>query len=825
MKSISSISFKYMKQHKMRTILNIFSIVISVAMIAMLGSLTMGIRDLILFDAQIGEGNNQAVIHDIDYKIYEKLKLNVDVEDAVLAKSITYIKGIYESDRAQTVALGDSIDKRIIAMSSGVDKIAPDLLSEGRYPENSSEIVIDRSIIKKMDRTPELGSEISLVLAGEVDYVVSYKLVGILERAGENYASPVSNMIIGLDSDDNTGTFSLYLFTKKAASTFPEIMELTRKVGILPEQVHLNSMYNDNLGVNRINIIVAGLGIVLILIVALSTFSGIFTVFNISYAQRLKQFGLMRAVGATEKQINDINKRELLILSIVGIPLGIIIGQLTVHILFNWVSGGIFEIFGFKYFKLKFYPELMIFIAIFSFATIYLSIYSATLRKKNLSPIEAIRQSDFAGVKVRKKRYLITKWLLGMEGYIARRNIDRSKGKFLLSSLSIGITIAIFVTTIFTSMLVSNINYNEIDTVYDYEISYRKMDKAILADEEVNHIKNLEGVKTVTPYYNIAISVDAHINEFPDYLKYRLYSSNVANSENNLYVLYGSKFLIMSKEDIIKNYDVEEAVLNEVIANKAVFTFIEFEDYIEQAAMIEGNTIGLGIRSGVYINVPVGNYHLKSYESRANLPPGITVLMPEEVVSEYISDDILKDYNINLGINVYSQESRTELENYLSDKDHFSVRYNLSERIRRQTQTRIIRNYLLIFSGLMALSSGINIINSISSNMLTRKKELSLLKAIGMTNKAFKRMMNIETIYYSISGSILGFVLSILGIMGVDYILRWRTAPFFSPKLYGYPIISYIVIVIITVFLVYHSSMIAMKRVMGDDLIANLRNE
>lgn len=94
-----------------------------------------------------------------------------------------------------------------------------------------------------------------------------------------------------------------------------------------------------------------------------------------------------------------------------------------------------------------------------------------------------------------------------------------------------------------------------------------------------------------------------------------------------------------------------------------------------------------------------------------------------------------------------------------------------------------------------------------------------------MTNKAFKRMMNIETIYYSISGSILGFVLSILGIMGVDYILRWRTAPFFSPKLYGYPIISYIVIVIITVFLVYHSSMIAMKRVMGDDLIANLRNE
>lgn len=825
MKSISSISYKYMKQHKTRTILNIFSIVISVAMIAILGSLTMGIRDLILFDAQIGEGNNQAIIIDTEYNKYERLKLNVDVEDVVLAKLKAHVNGIYEPDKDQVVSLGENSDSRIFAMTTGVDKISPDLLSDGRYPEKSDEIAIERSILKKMETEPKVGSEISLLLVGEADYIAKYKLVGIMEKAGGNYASPVSGFIVGMSPVDTSGTFNAYLFTKKAASTYPEIMEITRKVGLLPEQVNLGSMYNDNFGVNRINLIVAGVGIVFILIVAVSTFSGIFTVFNISYSQRLKQFGLMRAVGATEKQINDINKRELLILSIIGIPIGIIIGQLTVHVLFNWISGGIFQIFGYKYFKLKFYPELMVFIAIFSFATIYLSIYSATLRKKNLSPIEAIRQSDFAGVKVKKKRYLITKWLLGMEGYIARRNIDRSKGKFILSSLSIGITIAIFVTTVFTTQVVSSINYVEADTRYDYEVSYRSVDKDNFGDEEVNRIKNIDGIKDVTPYYNIAISVDAHISDFRDYLRERLYSSNVANTDKNLYVLYGSKFLIMKKEDIIKNYDVEENVLDEVINNKAVFTFIEYENYIETADMIEGNTIGLGIRSGVYINVPIGYYPIKSYGTRSNLPPGITVLMPEEVVSTYLSPEILQDYNINLGINVISENTRSELENYLTEKDGYNVRYNLSERIKRQTQTRIIRNYLLIFSGLMALSSGINIINSISSNMLTRKKELSLLKAIGMTNKAFKRMMNIETIYYSISGSILGFLLSALGILSVDYILVWRTAPTFTSQLIGYPIISYIVIVIITVFLVYHSSVIAMKKVMGDDLVANLRNE
>lgn len=825
MKSISSISFKYMKQHKTRTILNIFSIVISVAMIAMLGSLTMGIRDLILFDAQLGEGNNQAIIIDINYKTYEKLKLNIDVEDVELAKLKGYTQGIYEPDKDLVVSLADSVDSRIFAMTPGVDKIVPELLTMGRYPQNPDEIAIEKSIIKRMETTPELGSEISLSIDDGKASIVTYKLVGIMEKPGGNYSSPVSGLIVGLDPNDTSGTFNAYLFTNKAVSTYPEIMSIASKVGVLPEQVNLGSMYNDSLGVNRINLIVAGVGMVFILIVALSTFSGIFTVFNISYAQRLKQFGLMRAVGATEKQINDINKRELLVLSLVGIPLGIILGQLTVHILFNWVSGGIFEIFGYRHFKLKFYPELMIFIAIFSFATIYLSIFSATLRKKHLSPIEAIRQSDFAGVKVRKKRYLITKWLLGMEGYIARRNIDRSKGKFLLSSLSIGITIAIFVTTIFTTQIVSNMNYVDIETKYDYEVSYRSNAKDIFDSEEVNKIRRIDGVDKIIPYYNLAVSVDAHMTEFPDYLKSRLYSSNVSNHDKNLYILYGSKFVIMKKEDILVNYQVDEEVLNQVINNKAVFTFIEYEDNIEGINNIEGNTIGLGIRSGVYINVPIGDYVITSSEHRNSLPPGITVLMPAEVMPTYLSPDILQDYNINLGINLNSEESRTELENYLSEKDHFNIRYNLSERIKRQTQTRIIRNYLLIFSGLMALSSGINIINSISSNMLTRKKELSLLKAIGMTNRAFKRMMNIETIYYSISGSVLGFLLSILGILGVNFLLNWRMEPILSYRYISYPIISYVVIVIITVFLVYNSSIIAMKRVMGDDLIANLRNE
>ena len=820
MRSYSSISFKYMWQHKLRTILNILSIVISVAMISMLGNLTMGIRDLILFDTMTEEGYNQAVFSDIDYSRYKKLKLNVDIEDAVLSKTMPSPNSIYNELVKEFVGIPESLNE-FVAMSEGVEKIAPDLLIEGRYPSNSKEIVIRQDLIQRFNSSLEIGSVVTLEYNNnESYYSEEYTLVGIMKSSEETNSYRLSSMIKGLDPEDTAGTFNAYVFTSKRASNNVDIIKIAEGLGILPEQVFLSSMYNGALGVDRINLIVGVAGAFFMLIIAGSTFSGIFTVFNISYAQRLKQFGLMRAVGATEKQINDVNKREIITLALISIPLGILLGRFIIYLMFNWVSADIFKLFGYSDFKLKFYPELMIVIAILSFATIYFSIYAATARKKNLSPIEAIRQSDLAGVKVRKKRYFFTRLFLGMEGYLARRNIDRSKGKFLLSSISIAVTITIFVSSIFVTKVVSVANFYSSESEYDYDVYYRNTSEEIF-DQKILKDLSESGAIEAVPYYNLAVSVDVRMNQLSDDLANRLSISHV---KEDLYTIFGSKLLIMDRDDIMKKYDVRTEDLDEVIKNKAAFTFTEYGSYVENFNYYSENEIGIGVSPELYFRIPVGNYPIKSYAYNEAYPGGITLIIPTEVVENYISREFLNNYTTNVGVNVNPIES-SRMEDYISSNSNLSARFNLTESQKRENQIKAVRVYLLIFSGMIALISGINIINSISANMLTRRKELSLLKAIGMSKKAFRRMMTIETIYYSIWGSILGFMFSYTLIyLGQNILLYKYEHPIYF-LMFTYPIISYIIIVITTVFIVYLSSILAMNKVIGNDLIANLRNE
>lgn len=820
MRSYSSISFKYMWQHKMRTILNILSIVISVAMISMLGNLAMGIRDLILFDTMSQEGYNQAIFSDIDYSKYQKLKLNVDVEDVVISKPVPVPIGIYDELEKDFVSIPEN-NSSITSMGEGMEKIAPDLLIEGRYPSNSKEIVMRIDLIQSLNFQLEIGSTITMHYTNEAsERYEEYTLVGIMKSSHDNNSYRLTSMITGIDPGDTGGTFNAYIFTSKRASNSGDILKIAERTGILYEQVFLGSMYSDALGVDRINLIVGVGGAFFMLIIAITTFSGIFTVFNISYAQRLKQFGLMRAVGATEKQINDVNKREIIILALISIPLGLLLGRFIFYLMFNWISGDIFKIFGYSDFKLKFYPELMIVIAVLSFATIYFSVYAATIRKRNLSPIEAIRQSDLAGVKVRKKRYFFTKLILGMEGYLARRNIDRSKGKFLLSTLSIAVTITIFVSSIFVTKMVSKMNFYQTDSKYNYDIYYRNNTEDIFDRKIINELQGAGAVETI-PYYNIAVSVDVRMDYLTNELANRLSISHV---QDDLYTIFGSKLLIMDGDDILNSYDVIPEVLDEVIKNKSAFTYTEFENHIENFNYYSENEVGIGVSPELYFRIPVGDYPIKSYVENTSYPGGITIIIPTEVAKNYISTDFLRNYTTNIGVNIDPKQSNI-IEEYIENNPNISARFNLTERLKRENQIKAVRAYLLIFSGMIALVSGINIINSIGANMLTRRKELSLLKAVGMSKKAFRRMMTIETIYYSIWGSILGFIFSYGGILLAHRLIfnQYENPLYFLKN--TYPIISYIVIVIATVFIVYLSSIVAMSRVIGNDLIANLRNE
>ncbi|MDO5718775.1 MAG: FtsX-like permease family protein [Tissierellia bacterium] len=825
--NISGISLKYIRQHKIRTILSIISIIISVAMLTMLGSMIMGFRDLVLFDYKSMYGYNEANLIDIDYDIYKKLNSNIDIDNIVLSKKEGAINSLIYKDGQREFYPYEEDSKteyRIRSIGEGAENIYPDLLKEGRFPKGPDEVIVSEEVFRMVPK-PEINSDMQMQIAMqseegiEISDYKNYKIVGIMDE--DKTLVMEDQIMTGLDKEDRSGLFEAYIFTGDKIAVDMNIKTICAKLGIDPEKIVVNPVYMSDDSLKLINLIIVFAGSIFILIIGASTFGGIYTVFNISYAQRQRQYGLMRAIGATEKQIKDINKREILILSALGIPLGIIIGYFLLSIMFSSQNKDVFDMLGFNDFKFKLYPQLMIFISIISLATIYLSVYSASFSKSNLSPVETIRRSDFDGVRVKNKKYPFTKLFFGMEGYIARRNIDRTRGKFFLSSVSIAVTITIFVSSVYaTDMFKKNLeNYRDVP---DYIISYNRKTDDIMDQAFKAKLMNIKGVKEISGYYYFPVSVDANIEGEPDILTKRLANERV---EGDLYTIFGSRLYIMTKEDIKKKFIVDDEELNRVIEDGSAFLYIEEYNNLWDIDFISGQEIGIGLSSEDYFRIPIKDYKIKYSNPKMEYPPGITILMPAEVASNYISNDFLVNILYYMDLNLYEGEDNKEIDDFLDTRRDLNISRNIDEKYKRDNQLKTMKNYLYGFSALMALVSAINIINSIGSNMITRKKELSLLKAIGMNRSSFKNMMRMEAVYYSILGSILGFIFSFVTTRILNEAFNIINYEMTNSGIYKYPFGSYLLIVIVTIIIVYLSCIIAMKRVVGSDLIGNLRNE
>ena len=113
-----------------------------------------------------------------------------------------------------------------------------------------------------------------------------------------------------------------------------------------------------------------------------------------------------------------------------------------------------------------------------------------------------------------------------------------------------------------------------------------------------------------------------------------------------------------------------------------------------------------------------------------------------------------------------------------------------------------------------------NIFNTITSNMELRQSELAMFKSMGMTRKEFRRMINLETIFYSTKSLVYGTVIGTL----ISYLL-YRAFAVRMDMGYTFPIKG-IVICIIAVFIIVSWIMhYSVSKIEKQNIIATIRNE
>src|SRR5574344_1418051 len=325
-------------------------------------------------------------------------------------------------------------------------------LEEGRFPTNSDEIVIQRS----MDKNLKIGDKITLNagkrLASddsslnqlnplnederlEGTETREYTIVGIVESIlynMEDYSSPGYTVISYLSEKQDA--LDIYVTFKKVKDFRNITSDILDNTSLTTDNKDYNmdlirfegAGYSDN----NMSMIYT-MAIIVIIIIIISSVFVIKNSFSISITEKYKQYGMLASIGATKKQIRKNVLFEGFLLGIIAIPLGILCGLLAVFILVNvinlilkdFLSGALFQ------FGITWMPIMVSIIV--STITIYLSCIIPAIKASKVSPIEAIRSNN--DVKIKNKKLRTPKWIkkiFKIGGDISYKNLKRSSKKY-----------------------------------------------------------------------------------------------------------------------------------------------------------------------------------------------------------------------------------------------------------------------------------------------------------------------------------------------------------------------------------------------------------
>lgn len=566
-----------------------------------------------------------------------------------------------------------------------------------------------------------------------------------------------------------------------------------------------------NVSNSTMSMIVAVVLVAVVIIIITSVYC-IKNAFSISLTEKIRMYGMLSSIGATKKQIKKSVIQEGMILSLIGIPLGILAGILAVYIL-TIVVGNILD--GAVNVRIEFGISVLpiILSIILGLVTVYLSCLSAARKAKKITPLEAIRSSNDIQIKSKKmKSPKLIKKIFGMGGVIAYKNLKRSKKKYKTTVVSIAISVFVFIatSTLLTYAFEAMGGYYE---DYDYNI---KVTSASNDGEDLLKIVQDERYKDNTLIYNISTNDGYSLMKIED--------SNVLSDfaykelkRDSSYMPHAQVKGLNSKD--FKEFAQELGLSYEEVKDKAILN--DYADsYREDGTSIRGRVYNYKKGDILTGNLDGTEYKFTIAEVTNQKPRGqeenyygngcIIINVDEYPDIKFVPTD--------LAINA---ENPTDAEQDLKDTYHDCYVSNIDKQVKFYKAIELVTNIFSYgFIAVITLIGVTNIFNTLTSNIELRQKEFAMLKSIGMTHKEFNRMVNLETVFYSFKALLYGIILGLIASFAIykafaksiDLGFIW---PFNA-------ILISIVFVLIIVFVIMR---FAIRKVNKQNIIETIRKE
>ena len=708
---------------------------------------------------------------------------------------------------------------------------------EGTLPqEGTDQAATDTRVLELLGIEPELGVQFTLTF--DVDgheTTQTFTLCGWWEYDGAVAAShvliPESRLDailneVGVDpassSNGLTGTWNLDVMLKSGSRHIEADLNQ-----ILADHGYQSETAGDNYidtGVNwgytgaqlsdSMDPATAAVIVGMLLLILFTGYLIIYNVFQISVAGDIRFYGLLKTIGTTGRQLRRIIRYQALALSALGIPLGLlggwlIGGQLTPVIIAR--LDGVSDVVSVS-------PALFLGSALFALVTVLLSCHKPGRMAARVSPIEAVRYTEGAGRKSRRRagKRLTRRGKSGASLFaMAWANLGRSRGKTAVTITSLSLAVVLLTVTVnFTNgfdmdKYVSNFTASDFIVANAGKFQNSVLDftpDMAVPQSAMDDIGAQEGITDGGVVYGQTSSALEYITE--DYFRQmnqrfytpeqldnaiRLTGRNEAGDlaanvqlsgmspfaldhltvlEGDLSKLYedGGKYVAaVYSEDEYGNADMDShwARLGDAVTLR----------YVEEYEYYDPDT---GEVYGAWEDVPQGaNYVAQPVQYRdVEYEVAALVTVPSALSYRYYGSDefilnaqtFVEDTGTS-SVMYYAfdtaDEDNAPMEEFLRDyTENVNPELDYESKALYAAEFEGMRSMFLLLGGALSFIVGLvgvlNFFNAILTGILARKRELAVLQSIGMTGKQLKTMLICEGVLYALGALLLALVLAVV---------------------------------------------------------------
>lgn len=866
--SIRKLSNRSLKNNRMRNLFAILAIALTCTLFTAAFTLTSGAMQATQENTmrEVGTRGHAGLKH-VTMEQYEK---------------ITADKEIRQSYYNIFIGVSDNILKNSAELRYTPDEASLEdmfiTLEEGRLPVERNEIVVNTFVMDELKIPHALGEKVPMrfMFMGqeiEEEFTVSgwYEGNHIAHASecflSESYWNELKGSLTEEDfikwgaehpDQEDVGLLAANITFNSSSHIEDKIRSAIQNAGYEPGEeiaygVNWAYMSSRADAADPMTIVLLASAVVIILVTG---YLIIYNIFQISVIGDIRFYGLLKTIGATKKQLRRLIRRQAVMLSAIGIPIGLLTGFgisraiLPSVLRMTTTDGNLVKS------SLGFQPWIFLFGAGFSILTVFLSCRRPGRAAGSVSPIEAVKYTESAGMNIKKKKKRNNRFSpLSM----ALSNLGRSKRTttVVISSISLSIILLALIVTVVRCFSL------------DEFIAKRIAGDFLLGSINVTNPAHI-GPPTIDPdFLSMADSQEGITKRSEMWV---CYGTNIQINDKAL-----KRYHTLDAEGKLKRDSIDSETLDQMLKGESSmqgYLYGYDADLLSHLQIIEGTLDVEKFQTGDYIL-------LGTFNGNDNTLPTDHVYAPgDKITAEFITEnstfrEIKDESGMSIGVE-YDNLTPKEYEvmaiveiplsmslqrytpnacdailpisEFLGNSECFGVSYQVADEYQPAFEAAVkdytdtinpLMGYLSKtslqneFNGMMfaissigitlaaviALIGILNFINAMLTEIISRKREFAMLQSIGMTNEQLRKVLIYEGVCYIAIALVTSFILGSLLSFGVLNALN-QVLLFFK---YRFQILPFVIMTPLLLFVAVVTPALAYRRIKSKSIVERLR--